>query len=109
MTNKECRVMKGKMKAASKSARPRIAELRNELQQLIGCDENKLWQCVGTNLRLRREEVGMTQVELADTMGYSRTSLVNLEQGRQRLPLDKLIQLARLLEMPIEDVICGIY
>ncbi len=49
---------------------------------------------VGVRVRKRRHAVGMTQAQLAEAVGLSRTSIVNIEKGEQRVVIDYLRPLA---------------
>ena len=52
-----------------------------------------------TRLRLRREELGLSQEELAQRMGYrSKSSITKLEKGINDIPQSKLEELAAALE-----------
>jgi transcriptional regulator with XRE-family HTH domain len=64
---------------------------------------------LGDLLRSLRTEAGMTQADLGDATGYSRTSITNIEQGRQNVTLEALILLTRVLgyNMRIELVRAG--
>ncbi len=53
-----------------------------------------LYQQIGRSLRNRRETAGLTQTELAARVGLSRTSVTNIEQGRQHLTLHVLYAFA---------------
>ncbi len=53
-----------------------------------------LYQEVGRRLREARQAAGLTQSGLAERVALSRTSITNIEQGRQRLTLDGLMRLA---------------
>lgn len=48
----------------------------------------------GAVVRERRDKAGLTQQDLADRLGLSRTSVVNIEQGRQGIPLSSLPKFA---------------
>jgi transcriptional regulator with XRE-family HTH domain len=50
-------------------------------------------------VRLRRE---LTHQELADMVGLTRTSITNIENGKQSLQLSTLIGLAEALQMEVE-------
>ena len=51
------------------------------------------------NIRARRIELGMTQQELADKMGYTnRSSIAKVENGAVDLSQSKIIQFAKVLE-----------
>lgn len=51
------------------------------------------------NIRNRREELGMTQKELAEKMGYTnRSSIAKVESGEVDISQSKIIQFAKVLE-----------
>ena len=54
-----------------------------------------VWKRVGARVRALREEEGLTQEQLARRSGIGRTSITNIEVGRQRPPLSTLIRIAR--------------
>jgi transcriptional regulator with XRE-family HTH domain len=56
-----------------------------------------LYQAVGARIRKRRDELGITQQSLGEQVGLSRTSVTNVEQGRQAILLHQLVQFARAL------------
>lgn len=50
------------------------------------------------NIRKRREELGLTQADLAKACGYkSRTAITNIENGTSEMPLSKLRLCAKAL------------
>ena len=54
---------------------------------------------LSTRVRLRREQLGLSQEELARRMGYrSRSSITKLEKGINDLPQSKVEELAQALE-----------
>ena len=54
---------------------------------------------LSTRVRLRREQLGLSQEELARRMGYrSRSSITKLEKGINDLPQSKVEELAPALE-----------
>lgn len=59
------------------------------------------YQAVGALIRQARERQGLTQTELAEAVGLGRTSLTNIELGRQRFLLHKLWEIARVLKIDI--------
>ena len=61
-------------------------------------DFDEIYRGVGRKLRQTRENQHLTQESLAQRLGISRTSMVNIEAGRQRAPLHLLWQIAELLE-----------
>ena len=50
------------------------------------------------NLRTRREELGLTQVALADRLGVGQPYISDLEAGRKRPLVDTLADIAEALE-----------
>ena len=56
---------------------------------------------LSTRVRLRREELGLSQEQLAQRMGYrSKSSITKLEKGVNDIPQAKLEELAAALETP---------
>ena len=56
---------------------------------------------LSTRLHLRRKELGLSQEELAQRMGYrSKSSITKLEKGINDLPQSKVEELAAALEKP---------
>ena len=53
-----------------------------------------IYQVIGKNIKQARERSGLTQEELAERVGFLRTSVANLERGRQHTPLDVLMKIA---------------
>lgn len=55
---------------------------------------------IGEKIRVRREELGMSQDELAKKCGYaSRVSISKIESGERRVPNDKVELFARALRV----------
>jgi transcriptional regulator with XRE-family HTH domain len=61
-------------------------------------DFDEIYRGVGRKVRQTRENQRLSQDLLAKHLGISRTSMVNIEAGRQRAPLHVLWQIAELLE-----------
>jgi transcriptional regulator with XRE-family HTH domain len=59
----------------------------------------------GAAVRRLRELRAMTQAELAERVGLGRTSMTNLERGRQNPPLSLLPELARALGVTVTELI----
>lgn len=68
-------------------------------------DIDPFYKHIGTTLRGAREALSMTQAELAHVVGLSRTSLTNIELGRQRILVDQLAELANALHIPVSSLI----
>lgn len=53
-------------------------------------------------LRFTRGE--MTQAELAERVGVTRQTIIAIEQGRYSPSLEMAFQIARVLQVPLDDV-----
>lgn len=71
-------------------------------------DERALYQYIGKQLKARRQAAGLTQQRLADRLEMTRTSITNIEHGRQRLPLHLLYRLCLTLEIDTSSVLPSI-
>ena len=58
----------------------------------------------GFAVRTRREELGMTQEDLADKAGIHRTYLSDVERGSRNLSLINIERLAKALEMRMSEL-----
>jgi len=52
---------------------------------------------IGKKIQRAREELGLTQVDLAQTLGITQAALSNYELGKRRLYLHQIENIARLL------------
>ncbi len=60
---------------------------------------------MGSKLKLVREEARITQKELADKSGVSRTIISGIESGRVKTTTtDTLIKIANALEKKVSDI-----
>jgi transcriptional regulator with XRE-family HTH domain len=62
-------------------------------------NESELYKRLGAQLRERRQLQGMSQIQLAKAVGRLRTSITNIEAGRQRVPIHMLYQLCQVLKI----------
>jgi len=69
----------------------------------------QIYQQVGRILRARREQLQLTQNEVAEAVGLSRTSVTNIESGRQALLLHQLQRFALILRLDPRDVLSQTY
>lgn len=63
----------------------------------------------GLRMRMIREVIGMRQEELAKNIGLTRTSVVNIEAGRQRVLLHTVEAVARGLGCTPKHLMRGIW
>ncbi len=68
-------------------------------------DETLLYRVVGDNLRQRRMIMGMTQTQLAEVTGMLRTSITNIEAGRQKAPLHVLYRMCAALHIEAATIL----
>lgn len=64
-----------------------------------------LYDRVGERIRAVREGRGVTQQQLADAAGLTRTSITNVEAGRQRTPLHVLLAISQALDVPLTGLL----
>ena len=63
---------------------------------------------VGSNIRKRRYELGMSQQELASALGYkTRSTIAKIESGENDVSQKKLLKFAEVLDIPVEYLISG--
>jgi transcriptional regulator with XRE-family HTH domain len=66
---------------------------------LVG-EIDTIYEAVGNLVRRHRRRVGLTQEQLGLSVGLSRTSITNLEKGRQHIPVHHLYGIAKALDVP---------
>ena len=63
---------------------------------------------LASNIRQRRLEMGISQQELADAIGYkSRSTIAKIEMGENDVPVSKLFEIAKALDTKAETLIAG--
>lgn len=60
---------------------------------------------IGLIIRSKRKEAGITQADLGELIGISRTSIVNIESGNQSLTIENLYLIAEKLKCPVHGLI----
>ena len=68
-------------------------------------DEEKLYRLIGQNIRNIRNNQKLTQSQLADRVGFNRTSITNIEQGTQKAPLHLLYRFCLETGTPLSAVL----
>lgn len=68
-------------------------------------DDNKyIYVIVGTNIRRIRKEKGLTQVQLADLIGYNEGTIANIENSSyQTFSLEFVYVISKVLDVPITE------
>lgn len=67
-----------------------------------------LYLIVGNRIKVAREQANLTQSALAETMNLTRTSLVNIEAGKQRIQLHDLYRACIVLGIGLDSLLPGV-
>jgi putative transcriptional regulator len=59
---------------------------------------------VGNRLKELRTNLGITQAELAESVGVARVSIVAIENGRFLPTIETALLISKALKIPIEDI-----
>jgi transcriptional regulator with XRE-family HTH domain len=63
---------------------------------------------LGRRIRAARTKAQLRQDQLGQSLGLSRTSVTNIEQGRQRLQVHHLALVSEALRVPIAELVDGL-
>lgn len=75
------------------------------MDDITSDEADRLHAALGKKIREHRQSSGLTQAELAERIAISRTSLTNVELGRQRLLVDQLYKMAEVLNTRPQDLL----
>lgn len=67
-------------------------------------NEAKYYRDLGQRISVARRKRGLTQEGLASLVGLTRTSMVNIEKGRQKVLAHTLMRLSQSLQMKAEEL-----
>jgi transcriptional regulator with XRE-family HTH domain len=62
---------------------------------------------IGERIRSRRKALGLTQVELAEMVGYTRVSITRIEKGDRCIAYEKLSPICEALKVTPEWLLLG--
>lgn len=68
-------------------------------------EESKIYLTVGSLIRNFRNQKGLTQEELAQKINMSRPTVVNIETGKQNIPIHILYNIAQALGTDPKDLL----
>ena len=68
-------------------------------------DEKEYFKVLGSRVALLRKELGLTQVQLAETLGISQQMVASYEVGRRRIPVSMLPALALALKVQTDSLL----
>ncbi len=63
------------------------------------------YAALGDRIRTARLRCGLSQEELARQVSLTRTSVTNIEKGRQKVLVHTLVDAARVLKVPVESLL----
>ncbi|AZN40402.1 helix-turn-helix transcriptional regulator [Paenibacillus albus] len=67
--------------------------------------EQTMYTILGQRIKLLREKTNWTQDTLGERVGLTRSSIANIESGKQKAPLPTIYQIADLLQVEIFDLL----
>lgn len=68
-------------------------------------EHSKLKKYIGNMIRANRLKLGVRQNAFAKKLKMTRASIANIEAGRQLLPITKIFDLAKALNVSVSDII----
>ncbi|MEC4041900.1 helix-turn-helix domain-containing protein [Myroides odoratimimus] len=68
-------------------------------------DEDLFYNDLGNNISSIRTKKGISQDDLAKEIRLSRPSVANIEKGKQRPSIFTLVQISKLLEVSLSDLL----
>lgn len=78
-----------------------------ELQDKIKEEARELRKIIGTNVKYYRLRSGISQVNLAKTLGKSVFTLSSIERGIHNTTVVTLMQIAKVLKVSCVTLLCG--
>jgi transcriptional regulator with XRE-family HTH domain len=67
--------------------------------------DRRLYELLGQTIADKRDNKAFTQQQLADKVSLTRTSITNIERGRQHIQLHTLYLLAKALSVEVVDLL----
>lgn len=87
------------MRYRSPEAKPRSAETVDRLRRhLAGAEDGWFFAQIAEQLTSRRQELGLSQQELARLVGTTQSAIARLERGGRPPRIDTLLKIADALE-----------
>ena len=71
-------------------------------------EQSVFYKNLGDRIRTARQKAELKQEAFAVQLGLSRVSIVNIEKGRQRPAIHLLWNIARILNIEVEDLISNL-
>lgn len=70
--------------------------------------EEKFYKLLGDLINQKRRAANKSQEKLASSVGLLRTSITNIEAGRQKIQVYTLYRIASALDIPVSSLLPGI-
>lgn len=70
----------------------------------MNCEHKEEYRKLGLNITYYRKEKGISQVQLADQIGISRTHMSRIENNDCAVSLDVIFSIAKALEIPVSKL-----
>lgn len=80
-----------------------------KLRQQIAEQQKYVRETVGQKLNLERSKNNLTQQELSDMVGIERTSVTNIECGKNNMTIEQLLSFCEVLNVTPNDMLEGLY
>ena len=74
----------------------------------MGSAKSEFNLALGARIRAARDRAGVKQEQLAQAVGLSRTSITNIERGRQGVQAYVLVRIAEILGQPAAELLPGL-
>lgn len=65
------------------------------------------YEDLGIRIRKKREAAGLSQADLAAQANLSNQHISNVENAKSKIGLEKLVAIANVLEVSLDELICG--
>ena len=72
-------------------------------------DQDIFYTRLGELVRSSRKRLGITQDDVASYLGLTRISVVNIEQGKQKIQLHALLELCGILKIDAGELLAPLY
>jgi transcriptional regulator with XRE-family HTH domain len=71
----------------------------------MATDLHEFYENIGSKIRNARIKQGYSQDVLATQLGLTRSSIVNIEKGRQRPPVHTLFEISSILKITLSEIL----
>ena len=70
-------------------------------------DRDVLLRRIGARILRRRQELGLSQTDVARLLGIGSANIHRIEQGSRNLTIDTLCKVAEVLDMTVAELVTG--